>query len=95
MFREICLMLGFVISVVVSTGVVLVTTATTVVTSVVMNVTAATARLGYRYIRDRWKQQPNVDDDDQEKKKEEFVNLMPTSKVNSSLPMVQFHDSSE
>ena len=88
-------MLGVVISVVVSTGLALVTTATTVVTSVLMNVTAATARLGYRYIRDRWKQQPNVDDDDQEKKKEEFVNLMPTSKVNSSLPMVQFHDSSE
>ncbi len=84
-------MLGFVISVVVSTGIVLVTTATTVVTSVVMNVTAATARLGYRYIRDRWKQQPN----DVEEKKEESVNLMPTSKVNSSLPMVQFHDSSE
>jgi hypothetical protein len=85
-------MLGFVISVVVSTGVVLVTTATTVVTSVVMNVTAATARLGYRYIRDRWKQQPN----DEEAKKEEFANLMPTSKVNSSLPpMALFHDSSE
>ena len=88
-------MLGFVISVVVSTGVVLVTTATTVVTSVVMNVTAATARLGYRYIRDRWKQQPNVDDDDQEKKKEESLNLTRAKMVNSSLPMAQFHDLSE
>jgi hypothetical protein len=83
-------MLGFVISVVVSTGVVLVTTATTVVTSVVMNVTAATARLGYRYIRDRWKQQPN----DEEAKKEESLNLT-REMVNSSLPMAQFHDSSE
>lgn len=84
-------MLGFVISVVVSTGVVLVTTATTVVTSVVMNVTAATARLGYRYIRDRWKQQPN----DEEAKKEESLNLTRAKMVNSSLPMAQFHDSSE
>lgn len=84
-------MLGFVISVVVSTGVVLVTTATTVVTSVVMNVTAATARLGYRYIRDRWKQHPN----DEEAKKEESLNLNRAKMVNSSLPMAQFHDLSE
>jgi hypothetical protein len=83
-------MLGFVISVVVSTGVVLVTTATTVVTSVVMNMTMTTARLGYAYIRDQWNKQPK----DQEKK-EESLNLTRANMVNSSLPIVQFHDSSE
>lgn len=90
-------MLGFVISVVVSTGVGLVTTATTVVTSVVMNVTVATARLGYQYIQHRWNrnQQPNDDDDNDEEMKEERVKLMMTSKANSFLPIVLFHDSSE
>jgi hypothetical protein len=73
-------MLGFVISVVVSTGVGLAITATSVVTSVVMNVTAATARLGYRYIRDRWKREEN----DPEKTE--------TNRENSS---AVFHDSSK
>jgi hypothetical protein len=73
-------MLGFVISVVVSTGVGLAITATSVATSVVMNVTAATARLGYRYIRHRWKREEN----DQEKTE--------TTRENSS---AVFHDSSK